>query len=73
MAPQVQNSGLARVTETLLALPWWMQWGTGSAAAKTANVVTTAGTTEERVLASVAQGTKVVSNDSICSAGSSQR
>jgi hypothetical protein len=69
MAPQVQNSGLARVTATLLALPWWLQWGTGSASAKTANTVTTTGTTEARVAATVVQGAKVASNDTIVFGG----
>jgi hypothetical protein len=32
------------------ALSWWMQWGTGNSAAKTANTVTTTGASEPRAL-----------------------
>jgi hypothetical protein len=48
---------------------WWLQWSTGSAGAKSVNVVTTAGTTEVRVSATIAQGTEVASSDSIVFTG----
>lgn len=69
MAPQVQNSGLARITSLLAAASWWLQWGTGSAAAKTATTVTTTTTTEARVSATAAQGTTTVTNDKVVFTG----
>lgn len=65
MATQTQNAGLARVTSLLAAAAWWMQWGTGSGAAKTANVVTTTTTTEARASATTAQATTTVTNDKL--------
>lgn len=63
MTARVQNAGLARITAALIALSWWLQWGTGSGAAATANVVTTTSTTEARASATPAQGTTTVTND----------
>jgi len=63
MVARVQNAGLDRITSALVALNWWLQWGTGSGAAATANVVTTTTTTEARVATTDAQGTTTVTND----------
>ncbi|MDR3473318.1 MAG: hypothetical protein P4M09_16790 [Devosia sp.] len=65
MTARVQNSGLARVTAALIGLSWWLQWGTGSAAAATANVVTTTSTTEARSSATPSQVTTTVTNDTM--------
>jgi hypothetical protein len=65
MVAQTQNGGLARVTAALAALSWWFQWGTGSAAAKTANAVTTTSTTEARVACTAAQATVSVTSDTL--------
>jgi hypothetical protein len=62
---RIQNAGLARVTTALIALTWWLQWGTGSAAVASANVVTTTTTTEARTSAVAAQGTTTVTNDKL--------
>jgi hypothetical protein len=62
---RIQNAGLARVTTALIALTWWLQWGTGSAAIASANVVTTTTTTEARTSAVAAQGTTTVTNDKL--------
>jgi hypothetical protein len=64
MTAQVQNAGLARITATLLALSWWMGWGTGSAAVRSANDLVAAAP-EGRIAATVAQGMVAVSNDSL--------
>lgn len=69
MAQQVQNNGLARITSLLVAASWYLQWGTGSGALKSANVVTTTSTTEARTLASAAQGTTTVTNDKMVLSG----
>lgn len=69
MVARVQNNGLARITAALAALSWHLQWGTGSAAAATANVVTTTSTTEARVSATPAQGTTTVTNDKLVLTG----
>ena len=66
MVSQVQNSGLANITSALAAytsLPKYLQWGTGSAAAKSANVVTTTTTTEARTSGTVSQQTTTATND----------
>lgn len=63
MVARVQNAGLARITAALVALTWWLQWGTGTGAAASANVVTTTTTTEARASATPAQGTTTVTND----------
>lgn len=65
MVARVQDAGLARITAALQALSWWLQWGTGSAAAKTANVVTTTSTTEARASATPTQQTTTVTNDKL--------
>ena len=65
MVARVQDAGLARITAALIALSWWLQWGTGSAAAKTANVVTTTSTTEARGSATASQQTGSVTNDTM--------
>lgn len=69
MTARVQNNGLARITALLAAASWWLQWGTGSGAAATANVVTTTSTTEARVSATPAQGTTTVTNDKMVLTG----
>lgn len=63
MTARVQNNGLARITAALIALSWWLQWGTGSGAAASANVVTTTSTTENRSSATPTQQTTTVTND----------
>lgn len=65
MVAQTQNNGLARTTQLLAAAAWWLQWGTGSGALKTANTVTTAGTAEARASATAAQATTTVANDKL--------
>lgn len=60
---RVQNAGLARITAALIALSWWLQWGTGSNAAASANAVTTTSTTEARASATASQQTTTVTND----------
>lgn len=65
MVAQVQNTGLARITQLLATATWWVQWGTGSGALKTANVVTTTTTTEARASATAAQATTTVANDKL--------
>jgi hypothetical protein len=69
MTARVQNAGLARITALLEAASWYLQWGTGSAAAATANVVTTTSTTEARVAATPAQGTTTVTDDKLVLTG----
>jgi hypothetical protein len=68
MTAQVQNAGLARITSALLALNWWVGFGTGSAAAKSANDLSAA-TPEARTAAVAAQGTTNVANDKIVLTG----
>lgn len=63
MTARVQDAGLARITAALIALSWWVQWGTGTGAAKSANVVTTTSTTEARVATTATQQTSSVTND----------
>ena len=65
MVTRVQNNGLARITSLMSVANWYMQWGTGSGAAASANTVTTTGTTEARVLATPSQITVNVSNDTL--------
>lgn len=64
MTAQVQNNGLARITATLLGLSWWLAWGTGNSAIKSANDLVSAAP-EARIAATVAQGTTTVTNDSL--------
>lgn len=66
MVARVQNAGLANITAALAAyasLPKWLQWGTGSGAAASANVVTTTSTTEARTNGTASQQTDTVTND----------
>ena len=65
MVARVQDNGLARITSLLSLANWYFQWGTGSGAAKTANAVTTTGTTEPRTLATPSQTTVTVTNDTL--------
>jgi len=65
MSQQTQNSGLARITSLLAAASFWLQWGTGSGAAKTATTVTTTGTTEARSATANTQVTTTVTNDTL--------
>jgi hypothetical protein len=69
MTARVQNNGLARITAALIALSWWVQWGTGSGAAASANAVTTTGTTEGRTAATMSQVTTTVTNDTMQAVG----
>lgn len=66
MTARVQDAGLANLTTAwagYASLPKYLQWGTGSGAAKTANVVTTTSTTESRTTGTVSQQTSSVTND----------
>lgn len=65
MTARVQDNGLARITAALITLSWWLQWGTGSGAIKSANVVTTTSTTESRSSATPTQQTTTVTNDTM--------
>jgi hypothetical protein len=65
MTARTQASGLAKITSLIAAVSFWLQWGTGSAAAQAANVVTTTSTTEARSAATVAQATTTVTNDTV--------
>lgn len=65
MTARVQDAGLARITALCIATTWWLQWGTGTGAAKSANVVTTTTTTEARSSATPTQGTTTVTNDKL--------
>lgn len=65
MANQVQYLGLARFTSLLAAASWYLQWGTGTGAARTATTLTTTGTTEARTLATTSQVTVTQTNDTL--------
>ncbi len=65
MSAQTQQKGLARMTTALIALSWWLQWGTGTGAASSANVVTTTTTTEARASATAGQTTTTSTNDTM--------
>ena len=65
MTARVQNNGLARITSSLQALSWYLQWGTGSGAVASANVVTTTSTTEARTSGTPTQQTTSVTNDTL--------
>lgn len=69
MVARVQNNGLARFTSLLTAASWYLQWGTGSGAAASANVVTTTSTTEARVLATMSQQTVSITSDTMRAVG----
>lgn len=63
---RIQNNGLANLTAAWFAyasVPKYIQWGTGSGAAATANVVTTTSTTEARTNGTASQVTTTVTND----------
>ena len=47
-AVEPTGTGLARITAALVALNWWIGWGTGSGADETANNVTVGVATEAR-------------------------
>lgn len=53
------------MSSLLAAASWWFQWGTGSGAIKSANVVTTTTTTEARVATVATQQTVTVTNDTL--------
>lgn len=66
MASRIQNAGLANLTTAwhgYASRPLYLQWGTGSGAAATANVVTTTTTTEARTTGTSSQQTTTVTND----------
>ncbi len=66
MTARVQNNGLANITAALQAYtsrPLYLQWGTGSGAAASANVVTTTSTTEARTAGTSSQQTGSQTND----------
>lgn len=66
MTARVQNNGLANITAAWVAyasLPKYIQWGTGSGAAASANVVTTTSTTEARTSGTASQTTTTQTND----------
>lgn len=65
MTAQTQNAGLARMTSLIAAASFWLQWGTGTGAVASANVVTTTTTTEARVSATTSQQTTSVTNDTL--------
>jgi hypothetical protein len=65
MTAQTQQAGLTRMTTALIALSWWFQWGTGSGAVSSANVVTTTTTTEARVACTATQQTVTSTNDTL--------
>jgi hypothetical protein len=65
---QVQNAGLARITTALLALNWWVGFGTGNSATKSATNLSAAAP-EARSAATVAQGTTNVTNDKVVLTG----
>jgi hypothetical protein len=63
---RIQDAGLANLTAAWVAyasLPKYLQWGTGTGAAKSANVVTTTTTTEARTLARPRSRPARVTND----------
>jgi hypothetical protein len=65
MTARVQDAGLANITAALVAASAmkFLQWGTGTGAAKSANVVTTTSTTEARTTGVPAQFTTTVTNE----------
>jgi glycine betaine/choline ABC-type transport system substrate-binding protein len=66
MTARVQNGGLANITAALVtaSVVKFLQWGTGSAAAASANVVTTAAA-EARTSGTMSQVTTTVTNDTV--------
>jgi hypothetical protein len=67
MTARVQNNGLANITAALVTagVMKFLQWGTGSAAVASANVVTTTTTTEARTTGTMSQQTTTVTNDTL--------
>lgn len=67
MTAQVQNTGLANITGALVtaSVDKFLQWGTGSAAAKSATTVTTTSTTEARTSGTMSQVTTTATNDTL--------
>jgi hypothetical protein len=65
MVARVQNVGLARITATLAALSWWLQWGTGTDPGAGGSSVNPTGTAEARSLATATQQTTTVTNDTL--------
>jgi hypothetical protein len=67
MTARVQDAGLANITAALVAASAvkFLQWGTGSGAIKSANVVTTTTTTEARTSGTMSQVTGAVTNDTL--------
>jgi hypothetical protein len=66
MTARVQNNGLANITagwNAYSSRPLYLQWGTGSGAAASANVVTTTSTTEARTTGTSSQVTTTQTND----------
>lgn len=66
MVARVQNNGLANITAAwhgYASRPLYIQWGTGSGAAASANVVTTTSTTESRTAGTSSQQTTSVTSD----------
>ena len=71
MTQPLQNAGFANLTAAWLAystLPKYLQWGTGSAAAQSANALTTAAT-EARVAGTQTAVTTTITNDTYQSVG----
>jgi hypothetical protein len=66
MTARVQNGGLANIVAALVtaSVTKFLQWGTGSAAAATANVVTAAAA-EARTSGSMTAQTTTVTNDTL--------
>lgn len=69
MTAQTTNNGLAKITALLAAASFWLQWGTGSGAAKSANTVTTTSTTESRVAGTLSQTTTTATDDTLQATG----
>ena len=66
MVARVQNNGLANITaawDGYASKPVYIQWGTSSGAAASANVVTTTSTTESRTTGTSSRTTGSVTND----------
>jgi hypothetical protein len=65
---QVQNAGLARITTALAALSFWIGWGSGSGATKSATDLVAAAP-EARTAVTTALGTTNVTNDALVLVG----
>lgn len=66
MTARIQNKGLDNLTAAwgaYASVPKYLQWGTGTAAAASANAVTTTSTTEARTSGTTSQVTSSVTND----------